>query len=114
MPRCSISAAARDFNRLLHQLASGVGQVDNLLPHVVVPAVMAQHLIPLRSLTASDAGFMASAYALGYMLGLPVLTALTNRVDVRVVLLVGWALSGLATLAFGFWADGLLSADLGS
>ena len=85
-----------------------------MLPHVVVPAVMAQHLIPLWSLTASDAGFMASAYALGYMLTVPVLTALTDRVDARLVLLVGSALSGLAALAFGFWADGLLSADLGS
>jgi MFS family permease len=89
-----------------------VGQVGNLLPHVVVPAVMAQHLIPLWSLTASEAGFMASAYALGYMLAVPVLTALTDRVDARLVLLVGSALSGLATLAFGFWADGLLSATV--
>jgi hypothetical protein len=29
-----------------------VAQVRNFLPHVVVPAVMAQHLIPLWNLTA--------------------------------------------------------------
>jgi hypothetical protein len=28
-----------------------LGQVGNLLPHVVVPAVMAQHLMPLWGLT---------------------------------------------------------------
>jgi predicted MFS family arabinose efflux permease len=88
------------------------GQVGNLLPHVVVPAVMPQHLIPLWSLSASEAGLMASAYALGYMLAVPVLTALTDRVDARLVLLAGSAASGLATLAFGIWADGLLSATL--
>ena len=33
-----------------------LGQVGNLLPHVVVPAVMAQHLIPLWSLSASRSG----------------------------------------------------------
>jgi hypothetical protein len=40
-----------------------VGQVGNLLPHVVVPAVVAQHLIPLWNLSASEAGLMASAFA---------------------------------------------------
>jgi hypothetical protein len=28
-----------------------LGQIGNLLPHVAVPAVMAQHLIPLWQLT---------------------------------------------------------------
>jgi fucose permease len=48
-----------------------VGQVGNLLPHVVVPAVMAQHLIPLWHLSASEAGLMASSFAIGYMLAVP-------------------------------------------
>lgn len=89
-----------------------LGQVGNLLPHVVVPAVMAQHLIPLWSLSASEAGLMASSFAMGYMLAVPVLTALTDRMDARVILLIGSAVSGLATLAFGLFADGLASAML--
>ncbi len=55
---------------------------------------------------------MASAYAFGYMLAVPVLTALTDRYDARGILLAGSAVSGLATIAFGFFADGLLSASL--
>jgi MFS family permease len=86
------------------------GQVGNLLPHVIVPAVMAQHLIPLWHLTASQAGLMASSFAIGYMLAVPVLSSLTDRVDARLVLLVGSSLSGLATLAFGLFAGGLPSA----
>jgi predicted MFS family arabinose efflux permease len=89
-----------------------LGQLGNLLPHVVVPAIMAQHLMPLWNLSASQAGLMASAYAFGYMLAVPVLTALTDRIDARGILLGGSLLSGLATIAFGLFADGLLSASL--
>jgi MFS family permease len=89
-----------------------VGQAGNLLPHVVVPAVMAGHLIPQWGLSASQAGLMASAFAIGYMLAVPVLTALTDRIDARLILLVGSAVSALATLAFGLLADGLWSATL--
>src|SRR5258705_114305 len=76
-----------------------LGQVGNLLPHVVVPGIMAQHLMPLWNLSASQAGLMASAYAFGYMLAVPVLTALTDRIDARGILLAGSLLSGLATPA---------------
>jgi MFS family permease len=87
-----------------------IGQVGNLLPHVVVPAVMAQHLIPQWGLSASEAGLMASSFAIGYMLAVPVLTALTDRMDARLILLVGSAVSGLATFSFGLFAYDLLSA----
>ena len=105
---------ASDTGRAL-VTAMCIGQVGNLLPHVAVPAVMAQHLIPLWHLTASEAGLMASSFAIGYMLAVPVLTTLTDRIDARIILLVGSAVSGLATFAFGLFADGLLSAmaDLG-
>ena len=64
-----------------------IAQVCNLLPHVVVPAIMAHHLIPLWHLSAAQAGLMASAYAFGYMLAVPVLTALSDRFDARGILL---------------------------
>ena len=86
------------------------GQVGNLLPHVVVPAIMAEHLIPLWGLSGAQAGLMAGAYAFGYMLAVPLLTTLTDRIDARYVLLVGSALSGIATAAFGLFAEGLWSA----
>ncbi len=87
-----------------------LGQIGNLLPHVVVPAVMAQHLIPQWGLTASQAGLMASSFAIGYMLAVPLLTTLTDRIDARLILLIGSVVSGLATFSFGLLADGLLSA----
>src|ERR1041384_8565431 len=89
-----------------------IAQVCNLLPHVVVPAIMAQHLMPLWHLSAAQAGLMASAYAFGYMLAVPGLTALTDRIDARGILLGGSLVSGLATIAFGFVGDGLLADRL--
>jgi predicted MFS family arabinose efflux permease len=89
-----------------------VGQVGNLLPHVVVPAVMVGHLIPLWGLSNAEAGLMASAYAAGYMLAVPLLSALTDRRDARGILLAGSLFSALATAAFGAFADGFLSATL--
>src|SRR6516165_338479 len=89
-----------------------IGQIGNLLPHVVIPAVMPQHLIPLWHLSATEAGFMASAFAIGYMLAVPVLTTLTDRIDARIILLIGSALSGAATLSFGVFAEGLTSATI--
>jgi predicted MFS family arabinose efflux permease len=89
-----------------------LGQVGNLLPHVVVPAIMAQYLMPSWGLSAAQAGLMASAYAFGYMFAVPVLTALTDRIDARKILISGSIVSGLATIAFGMIADGLWSASL--
>lgn len=92
--------------------AMALAQVCNLLPHVVVPAIMAQHLMPLWGLSASEAGLMASAYALGYMLVVPVLTTLTDRYDARIILIAGSAVSGAATVAFGLFAHSLLTASI--
>lgn len=86
------------------------GQLGSLLPHVVVPAVMPAHLIPLWGLSGSQAGLLAASYATGYMLAVPVLASLTDRIDARTPLLIGSLFSGAATLAFGWLADGLASA----
>jgi len=87
-----------------------IGQVGNLLPHVTLSANLAQHLIPTWGLSAAEGGLMASGYAFGYMLAVPVLTTLTDRIDARIVLLCGSILSGLATVAFGIFAQGFWSA----
>lgn len=85
-------------------------QLGSLLPHVVVPAVMPSHLIPQWNLSYSEAGLMAASYAAGYMLAVPLLATLTDRVDARWVLFWGSLASGLATILFGVLADGLVSA----
>lgn len=86
-----------------------LGQLGSLLPHVVVPSVLAQFLIPDWSLTGATGGLLAGSYAAGYMLAVPFLATLTDRIDARFVLIAGSALSAAATLLFGFFAEGLWS-----
>jgi MFS family permease len=73
---------------------------------------MATHLIPAWGLTASEAGLMAGAYSLGYMAAVPVLMTLTDRIDARRVLMAGSTILVAATVGFGLFADGFLSATI--
>jgi len=59
-------------------------------------------------LTNLESGLIASAFFFGYMLAVPLATALTDRVDARKVYLVGGlsatlGLLGMAFFAFNFW-----------
>lgn len=103
---------AQHLNGRALVVAMCVGQVGNLLPHVVLPSVMAEHMIGPWGLSGAEAGFMASSYAIGYMLAVPVLATLTDRIDARLVLLWGSIASALATASFGFLAVGFKSACL--
>ncbi len=86
-----------------------VGQLGSLLPHVVVPSILAAFLIPEWHLTGAQAGLLAGSGAAGYMLAVPLLATLTDRIDARKILIAGSALSALGTLLFGLFASGLWS-----
>jgi predicted MFS family arabinose efflux permease len=90
-------------------VAMCVGQLGSLLPHVVVPSILAAFLIPEWHLTGAQAGLLAGSGAAGYMLAVPVLATLTDRIDARKILIAGSALSALGTLLFGIFASGLWS-----
>ena len=92
--------------------AMSLGQIGGLLPHVAVPATMAGYLIPAWHISNAEAGLMASAYSLGYMVLVPLLTTLTDRIDARRVLIVSSLANAAAIISFGLWADGLVSAML--
>jgi MFS family permease len=86
-----------------------VGQLGSLLPHVVVPSILAAFLIPEWHLSGAQAGLLAGSGAAGYMLTVPVLATLTDRIDARRILIAGSAVSALGTLLFGIFATGLWS-----
>jgi predicted MFS family arabinose efflux permease len=90
-------------------VAMCVGQLGSLLPHVVVPSILAAFLIPEWHLSGAQAGLLAGSGAAGYMLAVPVLATLTDRIDARKILIAGSALSALGTLLFGIFAQGLWS-----
>ena len=89
-----------------------VGQLGSLLPHVVVPSILAAFLIPEWHLTGAQAGLLAGSGAAGYMLTVPVLATLTDRIDARKILIAGSALSALGTLLFGLFATDLWSGAI--
>jgi predicted MFS family arabinose efflux permease len=89
-----------------------VGQLGSLLPHVVVPSILAAFLIPEWHLSGAQAGLLAGSGAAGYMLTVPMLATLTDRIDARKILIVGSAVSALGTLLFGLFATGLWSGAL--
>jgi MFS family permease len=93
-------------------LAMCAGQLGSLLPHVVLPAVMVAHLVPLWGLSNAQAGLLAAAYPAGYMLAVPVLGALTDRIDARHLLFWGSLVSGGATVALAWFAQGPVTAML--
>jgi predicted MFS family arabinose efflux permease len=89
-----------------------LGQLGSLLPHVVVPSILAAFLIPEWHLSGAQAGLLAGSGAAGYMLTVPVLATLTDRIDARNILIAGSAVSALGTLLFGLFATGLWSGAL--
>lgn len=88
---------------------------------VLGSAAFASTLVKLAALWHLDstrAGWISSAYFLGYTLGVPLLVALTDRIDSRVIYLASCAIgalagSGFALLAHGFWSAFALQALAG-
>ena len=62
-------------------------------------------LQPAWNLSNTESGWISSAYFVGYMLAVPVLGSLTDRIDARTVWLAACALAGCGSLAFASLAD---------
>ena len=62
------------------------------------------------SLSATEAGWIVGAFFAAYVLAVPVLVALTDRVPARSVYLVGAGATALSHFGFVFLADGFWSA----
>jgi predicted MFS family arabinose efflux permease len=69
-------------------------------------------MMPLWGLSNSEAGWITASFYGAYMLAVPVLVTLTDRVDPKRVYLFGVAATVLGHLLFGLLADGFWSAVL--
>src|SRR6266851_4820420 len=67
-------------------------------------------MMRLWSLNNSEAGWITSSFYAAYMISVPVLVTLTDRIDAKRVYLFGVGCSVLAHLAFGLFAEGFWSA----
>jgi predicted MFS family arabinose efflux permease len=72
--------------------------------------VLLPELMGRWSLSNSEAGWITSAFYAAYMVSVPVLVTLTDRIDAKRVYLFGVGCTTVAHLAFGALADGFWSA----
>src|SRR4051812_13367387 len=68
-------------------------------------------LLKAWGLNNSEAGLISGVFYTGYMLAVPVLTSLTDRVDSRRVYLFACLLSAGGAAGFALFANGLWSAS---
>jgi MFS family permease len=74
----------------------------------LVPSLLPQ-LSQRWSLSATAGGWLGGIFFLGYILAVPVLVSLTDRIDARRIYLAGATVSALALTGFANFADGLAS-----
>jgi MFS family permease len=60
-------------------------------------------------MTAAQAGFIGGAFFFGYMVTVPVLSSLTDRIDARAVFIAACCLSAAGTMGFALLAQGMYS-----
>jgi predicted MFS family arabinose efflux permease len=72
--------------------------------------VLLPELMGRWSLSNSEAGWITSGFYAAYMISVPVLVTLTDRIDAKRVYLFGVGCTAVAHLAFGALADGFWSA----
>jgi MFS family permease len=87
-----------------------IAEVFSMLSFATFPTLLPSFQADWQ-LSNTEAGWISGIYFLGYVLAVGVLTALTDRIDPRRIYIGSLVLSVLATLGFGFNADGLLSAS---
>lgn len=73
------------------------------------PALLPE-MMPRWGLSNSEAGWITSSFYGAYMLGVPLLVTLTDRVDVKRIYLLGVACTVAGHLLFGLYAEGFWSA----
>src|SRR3954465_8557967 len=71
-------------------------------------------LLARWELTYGEAGWITAAFYGAYILAVPVLVTLTDRVDPKLVYLSGVTLTVVGYLLFGLLADGFWSANGGA
>ncbi|HVH73962.1 MAG TPA: MFS transporter [Stellaceae bacterium] len=88
-----------------------VGQVLGMAGAMSFPALLPSFQ-RLWSLSGAQSGFVSGVYFAGYLVGVPVLSTLTDRVDPRRIYIGSLFLGAAAAAGFALLAHGVLSALL--
>ncbi|PWC35106.1 MFS transporter [Azospirillum sp. TSO22-1] len=88
-----------------------LSEVLTMAGTMTVPALLPV-FIEAWDLTTAEAGWLGGIAHLGYVLAVPVLLGLTDRLDSRRIYLASTAVAVLSCAGFALWADGFWSAML--
>ncbi|MBE88430.1 MAG: MFS transporter [Rhodospirillaceae bacterium] len=96
---------------LVLSLAVFVAQVLGMATFVTFPALLPvfQHEWQLSN---TEAGWVSGVFFAGFVVSTPILTTLTDRIDPKRIFLVGLVITGISSIGFGMFADGVWSATL--
>ena len=75
-------------------------------------ATLAALFMDMWSLSASDVGWVSGIYLVGYVVGAPILSGLTDQVDARQVCLWATVFTAVSVLGFVLFAEGFWTAML--
>jgi MFS family permease len=84
-------------------------EVLTMLGVFAFPALLPTFMAEWR-LSNTEAGWIAGIYFAAYALGVPVLVALTDRLDARLIYIGGALLAAVASAGFALFAEGFWSA----
>lgn len=82
--------------------------VLNIMSFMTVAAVLPTLIVEWR-LSSTEAGWLGGAFFAGYVLSVPVLTALTDRIAPKRIYIFAAIVGALASVGFGVFAEGLWS-----
>jgi MFS family permease len=80
-------------------------EILGLATFATFPALLPTFLAQWK-LSNTEAGWISAVYYAGYMVAVPVLVGLTDRIDARKILLLGGVMGGLSSLGFAIFARG--------
>lgn len=86
-----------------------LAEIFGLASIAVFPALLPTFLTEWH-LSHTSAGWISAAYYAGYMVLVPVLAGITDRIDARKIMAMGALLGALTALAFALLARGFWSA----
>ena len=86
-----------------------LAEIFGLASIAVFPALLPTFMTEWH-LSHTEAGWISAAYYAGYMVLVPVLTGITDRLDARKIMGLGALLGSLTALAFALFAQGFWSA----
>lgn len=111
MPDPDPNGSAQNLRSIRLLAGLVLAQICSLLGSAAFASTLVR-LARLWHLDSTRAGWISSAYFLGYAIGVPLLVALTDRFDARAIYLAGCTIGAISGAGFCLFANGLWTAFL--